>query len=97
MDVFNNILLWLHLAALSAGGAAAFGIPVVGARIKTADAQTRPLLFSITEGLRLNIVSHGGVAVLIITGLLMVWLKFGGFVGFSWWFSLKMVLVLSIW
>lgn len=94
MDVFNNILLWLHLAALSAGGAAAFGMPVVGARIKTADEQTRPLLFSIAGGL--SKVSRAALGVLIVTGPLMIWLKFGGMSGISWWFNLKMVLLVLL-
>ena len=42
MDVFVNLLFFVHLLALALGGAAAFGIPVVGSRIPGATAELRP-------------------------------------------------------
>jgi len=38
-------------------------------------------------------VGAGGLLVLLITGPLMLWLKFGGFGGLSWWFTAKMAFV----
>ena len=94
MDVLNNILFWLHLTGLALGGAATFGIPIVGSKMMTATAETRPLLFSITHGL--STIGRAGLATLIVTGPLMVWLKFGGMTGFTWWFTAKMVLVVLL-
>jgi uncharacterized membrane protein len=94
MDVLNDILFWIHLVGLGLGGAAAFGLPVVGSRMKTATAETRPLLFSLLEGL--SKVGRVGFGLLIITGPLLVWLKFGGVGGFTVWFWVKMVLVLVL-
>ena len=94
MDVLNDILFWFHLVGLGLGGAAAFGLPVVGSRMKTATAETRPLLFSLLDGL--SKVGRAGVGLLIITGPLVVWLKFGGIGGFNTWFWVKMALVVVL-
>jgi putative membrane protein len=94
MDILNNILFWLHLTALSAGGAAAFGMPVVGSMLATATPELRPTLFSIAHGL--SSVSRAALGVLIVTGPLLIWLKYGGAAGFSTWFWVKMVLVVLL-
>ncbi|MDB5542222.1 MAG: hypothetical protein JWQ89_3949 [Devosia sp.] len=94
MDVLVSILFWIHLVALGLGGAAAFGLPVVGSKMAAANAETRPLLFSIAHGL--STLGRSGVGLLIITGPLMVWLKYNGVDGFSAWFWVKMVLVVLL-
>ena len=94
MEIVTNILFWIHLSALSLGGAGAFGLPVVGSMMPTATAETRPTLFKVAKGL--SMVSRAGLGLLIITGPLMVWLKFGGTSGFTWWFWAKMVLVVLL-
>jgi putative membrane protein len=94
MEIINNLLLWLHLTALAAGAVPAFGMPVVGSKMRAATPETRAVLFSIAHGL--SSVGRGAFAVLLVTGPLLVWLKFGGVSGLSWWFSLKMLLVLIL-
>ena len=94
MDVLIDILFWIHMVALGLGGAAAFGLPVVGSRMPTATAETRPLLFSLLDGL--SKVGRVGFGLLIVTGPLLAWLKFGGFGGFNAWFWVKMVLVVVL-
>ena len=94
MEVLNNILLWIHFVSLSLGGAATFGIPVVGALMPTAAPEFRPTLFKAMKGL--SGVGRAGLLGLLITGPLLVWLKFGGTGGFTWWFWLKMILVLIL-
>ena len=94
MDMLIAILFWLHLTALAFGGAAAFGIPAVGSRIPGASAEARPLLFGAVH--TLSNVGKAAMAVLIITGPLMVWLRFGGTSGFTAWFWAKMVLVVVL-
>lgn len=90
MDIINNLLFWLHLTGLTAGGVAAFGMPIVGSRLATATPDTRPLLFSL--GHTITRVGQVAMAVLIVTGPLLIWLKFGGTGGLNGWFWLKMVL-----
>ena len=94
MDIIVNLLFWLHLVALAMAGAATFGLPVVGSKMATATAETRPLLFTIAE--QLSTIARAALGVLIVTGPLLIWLKFGGMAGFTWWFSLKMLLVLIL-
>ena len=94
MDAINTILLWLHFTGLAIGGAAAFGIPVVGSRMQTAAPETRPLLMGVMEGL--SKVGRVGLGLLIVTGPLLLWLKFGGVGGISAWFWVKMVLVVLL-
>ena len=94
MDILNNVLFWIHLVSLALGGAATFGIPVVGRMMATATGETRPTLFKVAHGL--SSVGRAGLGGLIITGPLMVWLKFGGTAGFTTWFWAKMVLVLLL-
>ena len=94
MDIVNNLLFWLHLVALALGGVAAFGIPVVGSRMASVDVVSRPLLFSIVEGL--STVGRVGFGILIVTGPLLIWLKYGGMAGFTIWFTLKMVFVIIL-
>ena len=94
MDIVNNLLFWVHLMALALGGVATFGLPVVGAQMPGATAETRPTLFRVANGL--SSVGRIGLGLLIVTGPLLVWLKFGGVEGFTWWFNAKMVLVVLL-
>ena len=92
MDVSTwiNLLLWIHLVSLGLGGAAIFGIPVVGSRIPTSNTETRPLLFAIAR--RLSTFGRAAIGVLLITGPLMLWLK-DGWTALNFWFWIKMALV----
>lgn len=94
MDILVSILFWIHLVSLGLGGAAVFGLPVVGSKMASATAETRPLLFSIAH--RLSTIGRTAIGLLIITGPLMVWLKFGSFSGFNAWFWVKMTLVVIL-
>jgi hypothetical protein len=95
MDIVTNILFWLHFIGLGLGTAAAFGMPVVGRRIMMATPESRPALFPIADGL--SMLGRAGLVVLIITGPLLVWLKFGGdMAAFGGWFAVKMVFVLLL-
>lgn len=91
MDYLIQLLIWTHFVALAAGGSATFGIPVVAGKMGTAAPEARPLLMSIVKGL--SSVGRGAFLTLLISGPLIVWLKFGGTSGFTFWFWVKMVLV----
>jgi len=94
MDIVNNLLFWVHLMALALGGAASFGIPVVGSRMPTAAPEVRPTLLAIMHGL--SRVGRAGIGTLLVTGLLLVWLKYGGVDKVNVWFWVKMVLVAGL-
>jgi uncharacterized membrane protein len=94
MDILNNLLFWLHFIGLGLGGVAAFGLPVAGAQMRTATNETRPVLFKVMDGL--SRLGRAGFGLLIVTGPLLVWLKFGGMAGFNAWFTAKMVFVVLL-
>jgi protoporphyrinogen IX oxidase len=80
-----------HLLSLLAAGAALIGIPVVAARMGSATAETRPLLGGIVQSL--GRAAQISFAVLIVSGPLMVWLRYGGVEGLNSWFWVKMALI----
>jgi protoporphyrinogen IX oxidase len=94
MEIVTNLLFWLHFIGLGLGAVASFGLPVVGAQMPSATAETRPTLFKVANGL--STLGRAGFGVLIITGPLLAWLKFGGMAGFTGWFWAKMVFVLLL-
>lgn len=94
MEILNNILFWLHMTALALGGVGSFGIPVVGNQMRTATAETRPVLFAIMMGL--SRVAQIGLGLLIVTGPLLFWLKWSFSPPSIAWFAIKMVLVVIL-
>lgn len=93
MDFVIAVLIWIHFMALALGGAATFGIPVVGGKMAGASPESRSLLLSIMKGL--SSLGRAGIGALIVTGPLIVWLKYGD-AGFNVWFWVKMVLVVAL-
>jgi uncharacterized membrane protein len=91
MDYLNPILLWLHLASLAVAGATVFGMPVIMANMAGVGADVRPRVAAIAK--RLMMLSRGALVVLLVTGPLLVWLKYGGWAGYNLWFWVKMALV----
>ncbi|MBI4920566.1 MAG: hypothetical protein HY834_02360 [Devosia nanyangense] len=93
MDIVIKLLFWIHMVSLALGGVAAFGIPVVGMRMPTATAETRPLLFGIANAL--SNIGRAGIGLLLVTGPLIFWLDFG-WVAPNAWFWIKMILVAAL-
>ncbi|MEO6012051.1 MAG: hypothetical protein ABIQ30_00485 [Devosia sp.] len=92
MEYLNSLLLWLHLLSLAVAGATIFGMPVIMANMAGVAPDVRPRIGAIAA--RLSMMSRGALVVLLVTGPLLVWLKYGGASGFGVWFTIKMVLVL---
>ncbi len=92
--IVNNLLFWLHFAGLGLGGVATFGLPVVGAQMPGATAETRPALFKVANGL--TRIGRIGFGVLIVTGPILFWLKWSGSAPGMAWFTAKMVFVLLL-
>jgi hypothetical protein len=92
MDLFINILLWLHIVAFVAGGSNSVVGPVIGARMHGATPEARLAYFGVMN--QLSSVGRASMVVLLITGPLIMWLRYGGLEGASVWFWVKMALVL---
>ena len=94
MDLTFNILLIVHLAAFGVGIATTIAAPLVGSRMALATPESRPLLGGIGKQLTLN--ARIAFGLLLITGISMVYVRYGGFEGQSPWFFVKMGLVVVI-
>lgn len=91
MDVIVNLLIWLHIIAFIAGGSNSVVGPVIGARLASATPDQRAGYFGVMNSL--SQVGKVAMAALLITGPLIIFLKYGGLGGASIWFWIKMVLV----
>ncbi|MEO8756436.1 MAG: hypothetical protein ABI398_01610 [Devosia sp.] len=94
MDLVNSLLVWLHFVGLGLGAVASFGLPVVGAQMRTATAETRPILFKVVNGL--STLGRAGFGVLVVTGPMLFWLKWNATTPAMGWFAAKMVFVLLL-
>jgi putative membrane protein len=91
MDVVNNLLIWVHIIAFVVGGSNSVVGPVIGARMASASPDQRAGYIGV-----MNTLGQTGkiaMATLLITGPLIMFLKYGGLGGASIWFWIKMVLV----
>lgn len=93
MDPFVNILVFLHFVALAfgVGGGAALGM--IGPAMAKAEPDGRVALSGVRK--RVFDTVTASLVVLLITGPLILWLRYGGVGLFAanWWFWAKMALV----
>jgi hypothetical protein len=94
MDLTFNLLLIVHLAAFGLAISTTIVAPLIGSRMGSASAEARPLLGGI--GKRLSINARIAFGLLLITGIAMVYVRYGGFEGQSIWFFIKMGLVVVV-
>ena len=90
MDTIT-LLLWIHIVAFVAGGSNAVVMPIIGAMLPTVDEASRANLFRI--GFQMAVVGKVAAAALLVSGPLLLWLKYGGLQGATPWFWIKMVLI----
>ncbi|HTJ58386.1 MAG TPA: hypothetical protein VL418_12565 [Devosiaceae bacterium] len=94
MDILNDILLWLHFLGLAAGGGALIAAGILARLVPTSPPEQRAGLMKF--GGVISSVGRGGLAILIVTGPLMLWLKWGGRTPSDAWFGIKMIFVLLV-
>ena len=91
MNIAINLLLWAHFMGLGMAVGGGIALSQIGPRLAAAAADRRgdwwPLETFFSR------IASAGLVVLLITGPLMLWLKFGGPGGLSHWFWAKMALV----
>ncbi|WP_417309617.1 hypothetical protein [Devosia sp.] len=87
MDILFNLLLFAHLIGLMLIAASFFALlGNLPGRDGTAVDKNRYL----------NMLGHTGILVALVTGPLMIWVRYGSFEGISHWFWLKMVFLLVL-
>ena len=91
MDITFNLLLIVHLAAFGLGISTTFVAPIIGARMPKAPPEARQTLLGILGRLTLN--ARVAMGLLLVTGIAMGLVRYGGFEGLSPWFYVKMGLV----
>ena len=91
MDIVINLLIWAHIMAFVAGGSNSVVGPVIAARLPSAAPDVRAGYYAVME--RLAQTGKVAMVVLLVSGPLILWLKYGGLGGASAWFWIKMVLV----
>lgn len=91
MEIITNVLLWLHFIGVAMALGGGMALAVTGPQFMANVAEYPELMWAVETAL--SRVGSTGLAVLLITGPLMVWLRFGGTAAMNGWFWLKMVLV----
>src|SRR6218665_3971059 len=94
MDLVFNLLLIVHLAAFGLGISTTFVAPIIGGRMAKAPPEARPTLGGILARLTLN--ARVAMGLLLLTGIAMAFVRYGGFEGLGPWFHVKMGLVAFI-
>lgn len=91
MSVIVNLLIWVHLLALIMGFAGGIAMSQIGPRLAAAAPDQRatwwPLANTFTG------IAHAGLVLLLVTGPLILWLKYQGGDGLSTAFAIKMGLM----
>jgi hypothetical protein len=96
MDVFNEILLILHFIGLGAGSAASIGNFAVMLTVNKSPPQDAPVLTRIQPYLTKS--GDTGLALLWITGIIMVFTRWRGIGNLptAFWWKLLFVIVLTV-
>ena len=90
MDIAYTIglvLLFVHIIAFIAGGANSVVMPIIGAKMATATPEVRGNLMDVA--FKLSKVGKAAMGTLLVTGVLVLWLKWN-FVVPNAWFWVKM-------
>jgi protoporphyrinogen IX oxidase len=94
MDITFQLLLLTHILALVVGTATAVAMPVVMGRMAAASPEGKQMLGGI--GQRLGKNSQISFGVLLLTGIAMVVVRYGGVDGMNGWFWAKMAFIVVV-
>jgi protoporphyrinogen IX oxidase len=91
MAIVVNLLLWAHFMGLAMGLGGGVALSQIGPRLVAAPVDQRTVWWPLETFF--SRIGAAGLTLLLITGPLMLWLKFGGPGGMTGWFWAKMALV----
>ncbi|HUV32915.1 MAG TPA: hypothetical protein VMW31_05025 [Devosiaceae bacterium] len=94
MDIVIDILLWLHFLGLAVGVGGGFALGALGPAFRGATPEQIVALAPARRRI-FNAVTIA-LVLLVVTGPLVLWLRYGDTSGMTWWFWAKMVLVLVL-
>lgn len=90
----NAVLLWLHFFALVLGMGSGMALGVISPVIGQSDETHRPKMWALYTAISRN--AHAGLGLLLLTGIVLVFTKYGGAGQMSLWFWIKMALVVVL-
>jgi putative membrane protein len=90
--MLTNLLVWLHFIGIGMGMGGGIALSKVGPRLIEAPPEGRALLWQLE--IFFSRIGAAGLLMLLASGPLILWLKFGGPAGLSGWFVAKMLCVL---
>lgn len=91
MDVVALILFFVHIVAFIAGGANSVIMPIIGPKMATATPEVRANLIDVAE--KLSRAGKWAMVALLVTGILVLWLRWNWVAPSPVWFWIKMALV----
>lgn len=94
MYVIGLLLFFVHILAFVAGGANAVVMPFIGPRLATGTPDVRGTLIQIVEGVAK--VGKYAMATLLVTGVLVLWLKWNWEIPNAWFWAKMGFIVLMI-
>ncbi len=95
MYVLGLILFVIHIVAFVAGGANSVLMPFIGPRLATATPEVRGQLMGIVEGVAK--VGKYAMATLLVSGVLVLWLKWDWAIPNNWfWVKMALIVVMIV-
>jgi protoporphyrinogen IX oxidase len=95
MYVLGLILFVIHIVAFIAGGANSVLMPLVGPRLATATPDARVALLGVVEGVAK--IGKYAMATLLISGVLVLWLKWDWVIVNNWfWVKMALIVVMIV-
>lgn len=94
MDAFNNVLVFLHFIGLALGFSVSFGNMVIGGLIAKAAPQEKPILARFPPAAA--ILGRIGLTLLWVTGVTLVYTRWGGFGNLGGTFHAKLTVVVVL-
>jgi hypothetical protein len=91
MAVLVQLLIWAHFVGLAMGLGGGIAMSQVGPRLVAAAPEQRATWWPLATGF--SRIASLGLLLLLVTGPLILWLKFGGMGGLNLWFTVKLALV----
>ncbi len=94
MEILALLLFVIHILAFVAGGANSVVMPIIGSRMATATPETRQTLMGIAG--RLANTGKIAMGTLLVTGVLVLWLKWNWVIPNNWFWAKMGFIVLMI-
>jgi hypothetical protein len=88
MYVFGNLLFWVHFMGLGMALGCGIALSATGPRLLAGATGEREQAWQLFKAFSRTVGT--GLLLLLITGPLMIWIKFGGTSAFNGWFWTKM-------